>query len=260
MEQVVVATNFVTASEAAYQALKTATLLKTLSVNALIMGEIGVGKKCLASFILPDASIVDASNFDELLISLESCSELIITNIEKSPNIKRLVDAVTKNSVRIVATSQQSFSNEFIDNLFSVKFDIPTLRERPEDVELLIKSFKDEAISLFGGEDKFDLASFEPDLTQNAKSLKRQVMVNYLHQDIKDAELIQIIQDYLHKRIGSQSDYRKYLYLYEVPLIKAGLQRFSSQLQLSDKLGLNRNTLRKKIADNKQYLEGDMNE
>ncbi len=254
MEQVVVATNFVTASEASYQALKTATLLKTLNVNALIMGEAGVGKKCLASFILPDASIVDASHFDELLVSLESCSELIITNIENSPNIKRLIQTIKEKQVRIIATSKQTFSNEFIDDLFSVKFDIPSLAKRMEDVELLIKLFEAEAVTLFGGEQKVDLADFRADLSQNAKSLKRQVMVSYLHQDMQDKELMQIIENYLHDKIGSQSDYRKYLYLYEAPLIRAGLDRFTSQLQLSDKLGLNRNTLRKKIADNKQYL------
>jgi len=250
----VVATSFITASEASFQALKTATLLKTLNVNALIMGETGVGKKCLASFILPDASIVDASHFDELLVSLESCSELIITNIENSPNIKRLIQTIKEKQVRIIATSKQTFSNEFIDDLFSVKFDIPSLSERMEDVELLIKLFEVEAVTLFGGEQKVDLADFTPDLSQNAKSLKRQVMVRYLHQDMQDKELMQIIENYLHDKIGSQSDYRKYLYLYEAPLIRAGLDRFTSQLQLSDKLGLNRNTLRKKIADNKKYL------
>lgn len=254
MEQAVVATNFVTASEASYQALKTATLLKTLNVSALIMGEVGVGKKCLASFILPDASIVDASSFDELLVSLDSCSELIITNIENSPNLKRLIQTIKEKQVRIIATSKGAFSNEFIDDLFSVKFDIPSLVERKEDVELLIKLFETEAVTLFGGELKFDVVNLTPDLSQNAKSLKRQVMVSYLHQDIQDKELMQIIENYLHDKIGSQSDYRKYLYLYEVPLIKAGLDRFGSQLQLSDKLGLNRNTLRKKIADNKKYL------
>ncbi|RUM63914.1 MAG: Fis family transcriptional regulator [Sulfurimonas sp.] len=249
-----VATNFVTACEASYQALKTATLLKTLNVNALIMGETGVGKKCLASFILPDASFVDALHFDELLVSLDSCSELIITNIENSPNLKRLIQTIKEKQVRVVATSKQTFSNEFIDDLFSVKFDIPSLENRKEDVELLIKLFEVEAVTLFGGKKKINLAEFIPDLSQNAKSLKRQVMVSYLHQDIQDKELMQIIENYLHERIGSQSDYRKYLYLYEVPLIRAGLDRFGSQLQLSDKLGLNRNTLRKKIADNKQYL------
>jgi len=63
-----------------------------------------------------------------------------------------------------------------------------------------------------------------------------------------------IIENYLQDKIGSNSDYRKFLYLYEVPLLKSGLKKFKSQLQLSDRLGLNRNTLRKKIADNKEYL------
>jgi len=79
-------------------------------------------------------------------------------------------------------------------------------------------------------------------------------MIHSLLGDIKDVELMDIIENYLVDKFGSHSDYRNFLHLYEAPLIKAGLTRFKSQLQLSDKLGLNRNTLRKKIADNKQYL------
>jgi len=252
--QVVVVTNFITASEASSQAFKTATLLKTLTVNALIMGEVGVGKKCLASFILPEASIVDASNFDELLGSLESCSEIIITNIENSPNIKRLIQTIKDKHVRVIATSKHSFSNEFIDEIFSVKFDIPSLKDRTEDVNMLIELFEKDASLLFGGEQTLNREKFQADLSQNAKSLKRQVMINYLLQDIQDNELMDIIQNYLHDKLGSNSDYRNFLYLYEVPLIKSGLKKFKSQLQLSDRLGLNRNTLRKKIADNKKYL------
>jgi len=253
--QAVDATNFINASDASFQAKKTATLLKTLTVNALIMGESGVGKKSLASFILSDASIVDASNFDELLVSLESCSELIITNIDQSANLRRLVQAIKDNNVRVIATSKSSFSNEFIDDLFSVKFDIPPLSERHEDVKLLINLFETEAISLFGGDKRVDLENFKPDLSQNSRSLKRQVMINHLLQGIEDRELMSIIENYLFEKLGSNSDYRNFLYLYEAPLIKAGLEKFKSQLQLADKLGLNRNTLRKKIADNKEYLQ-----
>lgn len=252
--QAVDVTNFVTASEASYQAFKTATLLKTLNVSALIMGEVGVGKKSLASFILPDAPIVDASNFNELLQSLESSNKIIISNIDNTPNIERLIQAIKENSVRVIATSRQSFSNEFIDDLFSVKFDIPPLCKRDKDVNELVALFEEEAAELFGGDQKLDLNNFVPDLSQNSNSLKRQVMINYLLQDIQDKELMQIIENYLHDKLGSNSDYRNYLYLYEAPLIKAGLHRFKSQLQLADKLGLNRNTLRKKISDNKQYL------
>ena len=257
MVQAVDVTSFITTSEASYQAFKTATLLKTLTVNALIMGEVGVGKKSLATFILPDASIVDASAHDELLATLESCNELIITNIDNSPNIKRLIETIKINQVRVIATAKQAFSNEFIDELFSVKFDIPPLSEREEDLHELVKLFESEAALLFGGEQVLDLTHFRPDLKENAKSLKRQVMISYLLQGIQDSELMDIIEKYLYDKLGSNSDYRNFLYLYEVPLIKAGLSRFKSQLQLSDKLGLNRNTLRKKIADNKKYLQGE---
>lgn len=250
-------TSFITASDASYQAKKTATLLKTLTVNALIMGEMGVGKRSLASFILPDASIIDASHFEELLTALENVNEIIITNIDNSPNIVRLLEALESSSVRVVATSRHSYSNKHIDDFFSVKFDIPPLKERSKDIEILIKKFAKEASRLFGGEEEFHVKNFTPDLSQNSYSLRRQVMVSYLLQEINDKELMGIIENYLYEKLGSNSDYRKFLYLYEVPLIRAGLDRFKSQLQLSDKLGLNRNTLRKKISENKDYLDGE---
>jgi DNA-binding NtrC family response regulator len=251
---VVVATNFITASESSHQAFKTATLLKTLSVNSLISGELGVGKKTLARYILPDATVIEASDFDEILSTLDSVNEIIIVNLENSPNIKRIVDAINDNSVRVIATAKSSFSNEYIDEIFSVKFDIPPLRDRLEDVDELVKMFIHEASSLFCSSTKFNTENFTPDLSQNSNSLKRQVMIHSLLQDIKDVELMDIVENYLVDKLGSQSDYRNFLHLYEVPLIKAGLTRFKSQLQLSDKLGLNRNTLRKKIADHKEYL------
>jgi len=247
-------TSFITASSASLQAKKTASLLKTLSVNALIMGESGVGKRTLASFILPDASVVDASNFDELLAALESATELIITNIDNSPNINRLIEAIKERHIRVIATAKPSFSNASIDELFSVKFDIPPLRERAEDVTFLIEKFAKEAAELFGENESFNTQNFKADLSKNANSLRRQVMIHYLLQDIKDIELMEIIENYLYDKLGSNSDYRNFLYLYEVPLIRGGLKKFKSQLQLSDKLGLNRNTLRKKISENREYL------
>ena len=249
-----VATSFITTSDASKEAFKTATLLKTLSVNSLITGEVGVGKKSLASYILPDAPILDASKFDELLVTLESSTEIIITNLEKSPNIKRIFDLLNERNVRVIATARTSFYDKSIDDIFSIKFDIPPLRERLEDVNLLVQRFISEASLLFGSEEEFDIKKIIPDLSQNSISLKRQVMISFLLQDIKDNELIDIIENYLSEKLGSSNDYKNFLYLYEVPLIKAGIKKFKSQLKLSDKLGLNRNTLRKKIADNKQYL------
>jgi DNA-binding NtrC family response regulator len=248
------ATSFITASASSVEAFKTATLLKTLSVNSLITGESGVGKKTLAHYILPEAPILDASNLDELLTTLESVNEIVITNLENSPNIKKILDIVSSNNIRVVATAKSSYSNELVDSFFSIKFDIPPLSKRLEDVEQLVKRFTKEASLLFGTNEEFNMRNFKPDLSQNSNSLRRQVMISYLLQDINDRELMEIIHNYLIDKLGSNNDYKNFLYLYEAPLIKAGLKRFKSQLQLSDKLGLNRNTLRKKIADNSIYL------
>ncbi len=246
--------SYITASPASAQAYKTATLLKTLSVNALVTGEIGVGKKSLARYILPDASVIDASDFDELMNAFESSSEIIITNLEHLPNTKRIFEIIKSKNIRIIATAKSMYNNEYIDDFFSVKFDIPPLSQRPEDIDLLVQKFTAEASMLFCTKEDFDMKNFKPDLSKNSNSLRRQVMISYLLQDITDLELMDIMQNYLIEKLGSNNDYKNFLHLYEVPLIKAGLDRFKSQLQLSDKLGLNRNTLRKKIADNEQYL------
>ncbi len=251
---VVDATNFITASESSTQAFKTATLLKTINVNSLVLGEVGVGKRTLSRYILPDAPLVDASDFDETLNAIDGLSELIIINLDNSPNIKRVLDSIRINSIRVVATASSDFFHENIDEIFSVKLDIPPLRERLEDVNELINKFIHEASLIFSCSSEFHIENFIPNLTQNSYSLRRQVMMYSLLKDIKDVELMEIMQNYLLDKLGSQSDYRNFLYLYEVPLIKAGLSRYKSQLQLSEKLGLNRNTLRKKIADNKKYL------
>ncbi|MBL4730720.1 MAG: sigma 54-interacting transcriptional regulator [Sulfurimonas sp.] len=249
-----VVTSFIAKSNASKEAFKTATLLKTLHVNSLITGESGVGKKTLAQYIFPQAPLLDASKFDELLLALKSNSQIIITNLQDSPNLTTLINSIKSHNIRVIATAKYHIDNENVDELFSVKFDIPPLAQREEDVKELIATFLQEASVLFGIYNEVDMDGFTPDLTLNSHSLKKQVMVSYLLQNIKDTELMDIIEKFLFDKIGSNSDYRDFLYLYEVPLIKAGLSKFKSQLQLSDKLGLNRNTLRKKIADNKKYL------
>ena len=248
-------TSFITLSSASKEAFKTATLLKTLNVNSLITGEDGVGKKSLAKYILPNATIVDASDFDESITALNSTNQIILVNLHNSPNLNIVIDTIAKNNIRVIATSKEYIENENLDELFSVKFGIPPLSKRPEDVNALIEIFSNEALQLFDGTSEFKSINFTPDLSRNSSSLRRQVMINYLLEDIQDNELMDIIEQYLSDKIGSNSDYRDYLYLYEAPLIKAGLKKFKSQLQLSDKLGLNRNTLRKKIADNKKHLK-----
>lgn len=249
----VAVTKFITASNASKEAFKTASLLKSLAVNALIYGERGTGKETLAKYIVPNASVIDASTFEELLTAIESSEEIIITNIETSPNIHRLFQAISSKKIRVIATSALLHPSDLYDDHFSVKLELPPLSKRPEDVEALIDVYLDDVKEIVREDVKFNRKSFVPDLTNNSISLKKQIFSYTFLENITMNELMHLIETYLEKKIGTNSDYRNNLYIYEVPLIRAGLKKFKSQLQLADRLGLNRNTLRKKIAENSEY-------
>ncbi len=247
------ATNFLTASNASVEAFKTASLLKGLEVNAVIFGEKGTGKLTLARYILPHAPIIDASRFDELLDAIESHSEVIIYRLDNVANLKRLIEALQKTRTRVVATAGFRYSQDQLDEIFTIRLALPPLNERQEDVAMLVETFVQEARQTLGKTDPFDMAGFVPDLSENAVSLRRQVYLRYLFDSIGENDLMGIMEHFLIDKLGSNNDYRAFLHLYEVPLIRAGIKRFKSQLQLSERLGLNRNTLRKKIAEHAQY-------
>ncbi len=251
--QAVVVTNFLGTSRASSEAFKTANLLKTLSVNALIYGETGTGKQTLARYILPNAPILSTHNFDELLEMIKSSNEVIITHVEEAPNLKRLIDTILTSQTRVVVTSRESGDNELLLDSFSVRIHIPPLSERLEDVKPLLELFMQEANNIFGEGKPFTMPNYELDLSQNAVSLRKQLFLHYQFSNIGESDLMEIMEQYLSDKLGSKNDYRKYLHLYEVPLIRVGLKQFKSQLQLADKLGLNRNTLRKKIAEQSHY-------
>ena len=65
--------------------------------------------------------------------------------------------------------------------------------------------------------------------------------------DEKDIQ--EVLYSYFLQNLNGNNEYREYLELYEQPLIEAGLKKYGSQLQLSQVLGINRNTLRKKIHE-----------
>lgn len=248
------ATNFLATSEASLEALKTANLLKSLPVNAFIFGQSGTGKKSLAQYILPQAPIVDARDYDELEGALHSNTSLIISNFDKIPNFDNFKASLEQHKVRIIALATTLFNAEVIESFFGIKLSLPPLSERPADAEVLCQHFLVEAKALLGVESDIKIDKKNLDLSHNAHSIRRHVYMQVQLQDINEAELMLIMEKFLKDRIGGNSDYRNYLYLYEAPLINAGLDKFKTQLQLSDKLGLNRNTLRKKIAENKEYL------
>lgn len=246
-------TNFLTASAASVEAFKTANLLKGLGVNAIIFGERGVGKLTLARYILPHAPIINAAHFDELLDAIETHREVIIHRLDNVANLKRLIETIQKTGTRVIATGGGRYSQDQLDEIFTIRLALPPLSERLEDVNVLVEAFVKEASETLGKSEPFDYEGFIPDLSENALSLRRQVYLHYLFDSINEHDLMEIMEHYLESKLGSNNDYRAYLHLYEVPLIRAGIKRFKSQLQLSERLGLNRNTLRKKIADHAEY-------
>lgn len=252
--QGVAVTNFISASSASLEALKMANLLKGLPINAFIFGQNGTGKKSLAKYILPDAPVVDANFYDELEGTLSSHKTVIISNFDKIPNYDNFQALLDKYEVRIMALASSVFNAEVIEKFFGIKVPLPSLKHRPEDVQSLCEHFLAEAKETLSIQNKVKIDIKDIDLSHNAHSIRRYVYMQVQLQDINENELMDIMQKFLYKRLGGNSDYRNFLYLFETPLIKAGLQKFKTQLQLADKLGLNRNTLRKKIAENKEYL------
>jgi len=249
---VVVVTKYITASQASIEAFKTANLLKTLSVYTLIVGQKGTGKLTLAKYIMPNASILDATAYNEIVAALQSTKELIITHLDTISNLQNILSLAESNGVRIIATCSDSYSNELLEEKFSVKLSIPPLSQREEDIEALVEYFSLEVNAILNSTETISKA-FKPDISENATSLRRQVYMLLMLNNVNENEIMHIVEKHLYDKLGTKNDYRDNLHLYEVPLIKAGMKKFKSQLQLSDRLGLNRNTLRKKIAENRAF-------
>ncbi len=249
--------NFIAESKSLKEALKSANLLKSLQFNTLISGEAGTGRHTLAAYMMPDAPIVHGDD-PELYTRIENSPQIIIDRLEKADSPGRVSQTVQKYGTKVIAIVEDASSLVSIDSLFSVKIALPPLHQRPEDVPPLAKKFAEEARGMFARES--DEEPFEPDLqnvdlTANAYSLRRSVFLQYFAARMDKDELMLLNEAYLLSRMQKGEDiYRQELFLYEVPLIRAGMKVFKSQLKMSNVFGLNRNTLRKKITEWKEYL------
>ncbi len=249
---VVLDRDFIAKSRASKEALKSANLLKNLNINALIIGDRGVGKNTLARHIL-DAPTVDGDKFKELLKALEVNNNLIIKNFDKIVNFEQLKKII--NNKKIIAISENSLNNSIEDSFFSLKIHLPPLKSRMEDVSALSDIFYNEAKEIYGElTSEFDLNQIELDLSENIYSLKKSVYFAYLKNSLTSKDVQDMLEQFLIDKLGSGNDYRQLLHIFDVPLIKSGFKKYGSQLAISKAFGLNRNTLRKKI--NEYQLEG----
>ena len=239
---------FLAATPATREILKTAHLVKGLQINVLITGERGTGKSLLAREILPGAAIADGANDDEIAQLLLRSDALIIENFDKLPRPDRL----ELEGKRIVATTSRPIDSSVIDRFFGITLALLPLSQRPEDVPLLVEAFLGEARQTLMVDRALDPKSIALDLAINAHSLRRSIYSALLLDDVGESELLAMMEKFLRIQLEEATGvniYRDFLYLYDRPLIEAGLKVYGSQLKLSSVLGINRNTLRKKIYE-----------
>jgi len=237
---------FFTTSDKIQHIIKGFNLTKTLFVSSIIIGEAYTGKKTLARYLFPDAPLVSGNNQEEVKLALETYDELIISDFEKLSNQSTL-DFSNK---RIIATANYIGNAGLIDDLFAFIYTMPSLQERPNDVMFLRDIFVKEAQSTLMLQDSDTVLDAIPlNLTANSKSLKKSIYHHLMKQTMNIDEIKEMLYDYLYTHFEGNDNYREHLGLYEIPLIEAGLKKYGSQLQLSQVLGINRNTLRKKIHE-----------
>ncbi len=237
---------FFTKSEHVQSIIKGFNLTKTLFVSSIIIGEENIGKKLLARHLFPDAHVVSGDNQEAVEAALKEYDELIITDFEKLSN----QESLDLDNKRIIATANYIGNKQTIDNLFAFIYTLPSLRERPEDTAYIKALYIREASSDLMLEDKDIVTSDIPvNLTQNSKSLKSSIYKYLMTHSMDKKDIQDAVHAYILENLNGNNGYKEYLELYEKPLIEAGLQKFGSQLQLSQILGINRNTLRKKIHE-----------
>ncbi len=237
---------FFTRSEHVQNIIKGFNLTKTLFVSSIIIGEAHTGKKLLARSLFPDAYVVSGENQEAVEDALQTYDELIITDFEKLSN----QESLNFDNKRIIATANYVGNKHIIDTLFAFIYTLPPLKERPEDTEYIKAHFVKEAEeNLMLSAHDIPLSAMPVNLSKNSQSLKSAIYKYLMTHAMNQKDIQEAIHSYILKNLDGNNGYKEYIGLYEKPLIEAGLEKFGSQLQLSQILGINRNTLRKKIHE-----------
>ncbi|CAA6826582.1 MAG: Fis family transcriptional regulator [uncultured Sulfurovum sp.] len=237
---------FFTTSENIQHIIKSFNLTKTLFVSSILIGEARTGKKSLARHLFPHAHLVSCKNQKSVEEALEEYDEIILTDFELLSN----PSALNFNNKRIIATANFEGNSTLIDDLFAFIYTMPSLQERPKDVEYLKTLFVNNACkTLQIDKTTIDKNMIPVDISTNTQSLKKSIYLYLTKLTMTQEDIAALSYAYFLEHLEGNDGYRQHLSLYEKPLIEAGLKKFGSQLQLSQILGINRNTLRKKIHE-----------
>jgi DNA-binding protein Fis len=238
---------FITKSQTTQDIIKGLELSKNLFVSSIIIGEPHTGKKSLLRQIFADTTIISAKDKIQVESTLESCEEIIITDFELLDNISKY-DLSNK---KIIATANYIHNQQLIDDTFAFIYIMPPLKDRKDDVKLLASHYLECAKDDLSLDSSIDINKIDLDLSNNTKSLKQSIYRYVMRQNMSIDDIKSAIYEYIYQNLEGKNGYKEHLHIYEEPLINAGLSKYKSQLKLSSILGINRNTLRKKILEHK---------
>ncbi|HGZ71361.1 MAG TPA: Fis family transcriptional regulator [Nitratifractor sp.] len=225
-----------------YQSLQST---KELYVSSILYGDEYTGKKSLVKELYSSSTWVSGEDLEQVQNALANHSQIVITDFEKISNI----DTVTFGNSNIVAISNRKELDSRIEDKFAFIYRMPPLTERDDDTKLYTDHFTNEAKELFNINADIEIKKEYLDLSKNIKSLKSSIYKSVLLQNLSSDDICHTLYSYFIKNYNGANVYKDQLELFEKPLIDAGLELYKSQLKLSEVLGINRNTLRKKINE-----------
>ena len=220
-------------------------LSKSLLVSSILIGEPYTGKKYLAKSIFPKASIIDARDSSDMGAILQKHDELIITHFEHLKD-NEIPDFLNK---RVIAIADTPYEISRAESRFAFVYEMPSLSQRIEDIPLLKKHLCSKIKEELMITKDTDIDISQLDISDNMRSLKASIYRILVTGDLNQQALEDLLYRFLEPRIIGNNAYRDLLGIFERPLIKAGISKYKSQLKLSEILGLNRNTLRKKMHE-----------
>jgi len=220
-------------------------LTRNLYVSSLLTGAPGTGKRSLVRRIFPQLPWADGRDLRQLEQMLEREQELIIESFEALQSPERL-DLEGK---RIIAIADTQTENDRYDRIFAFIYRMPPLQERPEDIDTLKEHYLERARELLQLQTEVEPEELLPDLKGNFRTFRASIYREALLMDLSQEELERALYHHLLKYLEGNNAYREKLGILERPLLEAGLKRYGSQLKLAEALGINRNTLRKKLHE-----------
>ncbi len=218
---------------------------KSLLTASVLVGAPYTGKQTLVRTLYPHAVYADARDTDALMHALSNHTEVVIEHFETAKSVASL----DFDNRRVIAIYNGQVLPPSMEEKFAFIYFMPSLKERrgelPEIAEQILKSIKEQL--MYDGEVRVDLDRL--DLEQNFRSLKMSLYKEVILQSLGRSDLENILHRYFLEHLDIENGYKEHLPLFEKPLLRAGLEKYRSQLKLAKALGINRNTLRKKIYE-----------